>query len=288
MRKQIIDLVFSIAKDVDAFDKLENKLKIFNEEKLSDNLIDCGIMPEVFDHDSSEEKMWAKYSDILLSKFFNFVGYESEVLGTRGNSADVFAKNSNHSIVGDAKTFRLSRTAKNQKDFKVQALDSWRENNNFSILASPLIQYPTKASQIYEQAIKKNVALISYTHLKFILDNLDNLKDKKVELKRVFNIGNELKSELSKKDYKKSNFYWEKMDLLVSECVDKKVTDLQIAKDYAISKTKELGKEGITYWKNKILEYKNLPKDKAIELLIKAYKIEQKIETIEKTIKRFG
>ena len=33
-----------------------------------------------------------------------------------------------YSLVADAKAFRLSRTAKNQKDFKVQAMDglAWR------------------------------------------------------------------------------------------------------------------------------------------------------------------
>ena len=37
------------------------------------------------------------------------------------------------------------------------------------MLVAPLMQYPTSKSQIYEQAIKRNVTLLSYTHLHFLL-----------------------------------------------------------------------------------------------------------------------
>jgi type II restriction enzyme len=142
MRTEIIDFIFKIAKEKNAFDQLEEHLLTLTKERFTDNLIDCGILPEMFDHDSSEEKIWAKFSDIMLSKALNYLGIQAEVLGARGNSADVFGKATNYTIVGDAKTFRLSRTAKNQKDFKVNALDSWRKGNNYALLASPLMQYP--------------------------------------------------------------------------------------------------------------------------------------------------
>jgi hypothetical protein len=134
-------------------------------------IIECGILPEMFQHDSSEEKLWAKYSDIVLAKCFTYLGINSIVLRTRGNSADVFGKAPTYTIVGDAKTFRLSRTAKNQKDFKVKALDDWRREDTYAVLVSPLLQYPTNKSQIYNQAIERNVTLISYTHMKLLLDS---------------------------------------------------------------------------------------------------------------------
>jgi hypothetical protein len=126
MRQTIISKIFEIAKTKDAFDQLEKYLFSIDKYELSENLIQCGTLPEMFEHDSSEEKLWAKFSDILLAKALNNLGIKAEVLGARGNSADVFGKADNYSIVGDAKTFRLSRTAKNQKDFKVNALDSWK------------------------------------------------------------------------------------------------------------------------------------------------------------------
>jgi type II restriction enzyme len=67
--------------------------------------------------------LWAKYCDILLSKTWNYLGIQSQVIRARGNAADVMGTTPEYTIVGDAKAFRLSRTAKNQKDFKVSALD---------------------------------------------------------------------------------------------------------------------------------------------------------------------
>jgi hypothetical protein len=60
VRKNIIELIFKIAKEKDAFDKLENYLSTLSRQDLSENLIAYGILPEMFSHDSSEEKLWAK------------------------------------------------------------------------------------------------------------------------------------------------------------------------------------------------------------------------------------
>lgn len=190
MRKTVIDLIFKIAKESDAFDRLENHLAKISRKQLSENIIECGILPELFSHDSSEEKLWAKYSDIVLSLALNFLNIPAEVLRTRGDSADVFGKTKSYSIVGDAKTFRLSRTAKNQK-FKVKALDDWRKGNNYALLVSPLTQYPNRKSQIYRQAIERNVTLLSYTHLHFLLDYHTNQ-----DLKPIWETGNYLKKSL--------------------------------------------------------------------------------------------
>lgn len=147
MRQKTVDFIFSIAKDPRGFEKLEKFVNKFKRKELLGNILDCGVLPEVFSHDSSEEKMWAKYSDIMLARCLTLLGLEAEVLGARGNSADVLAKTKHYSIVADAKTFRLSRTAKNQKDFKVQALDNWRLNHHYSLLVSPLYQYPSRDSK---------------------------------------------------------------------------------------------------------------------------------------------
>ena len=279
MRTDIIEFIFKIAKSRNAFDQLEEYLSSFDKEMLCENLIQCGVLPEMFEHDSSEEKLWAKFSDIMLSKALNHLGIKSEVLGARGNSADVFGKTKGYTIVGDAKTFRLSRTAKNQKDFKVNALDSWRKGNNYAMLVAPLMQYPAKKSQIYEQAIEKNVTLISYTHLFFLLKN-----HKKQSLQQVWEIGQKL-SVLPKSSYQNAETYWNTVDQVVASVVEKSIDDIKIYMQLEVSKTIALGQEGIQYWQFKIDNFQQLSKDEAIKLLIKAEKIEAKIKTIEKSIK---
>ncbi len=279
MRNKTIELIFKIAKEKDAFDKLENQISNTTRKQLSENIIECGILPEMFEHDSSEEKLWAKFSDIVLSQALNHLGIKSEVLGARGNSADVYGKTNKYTIVGDAKTFRLSRTAKNQKDFKVSALDSWRQGNSYAMLVAPLSQYPNRSSQIYQQAIDKNVTLLSYTHLNFLLDfhKIQNLQS-------IWEIGNVLKKTTKTNHLSSSSNYWEAIDNITCDAVSKSTNDLKKYKLIEIAKTKEIGNEGITYWKNKIKEFSKLSKEEAVKLLIKSEKIEAKIKTIEKSI----
>ncbi|MGB6469600.1 MAG: HindIII family type II restriction endonuclease, partial [Candidatus Acidiferrales bacterium] len=85
---------------------------------LLDHLRLCGAIPEHYGHDSSAEKLYSKYTDALLAHAYRAIGLTSLVLTERADSADVEAVAANYSLVADAKAFRLSRTAKNQKDFK--------------------------------------------------------------------------------------------------------------------------------------------------------------------------
>ncbi len=281
-RNKLIDYMFKISKNDNAFDLLERSLSNISKKFIKKIIIECGVMPEIFTHDSSEEKLWAKYSDILLSHVFSFLGMDSKVIRVRGNSADVLAKDKNYSIVADAKTFRLSRTAKNQKDFKVKALNDWKRDNEFAMLAGPLNQFPSKKSQIYEQAIDKNVTLISYVHLLFLLNNFTGKED----LIEIWEIGKTLKNEVEKKDRQNASIYWQKIDLTICKIFNKKTSELDELKKLENEVTMILGKEGISYWKNKILEFRKLTKEKAIKMLIMAHKIEEKILQIEKTIKK--
>ena len=252
---------------------MEREFAKITKDELSSNLLECGIIPELFGHDSSEEKLWAKYCDILLAQTLTHLSIPAEVLRARGDSADVFGRTRNYSIVGDAKAFRLSRTAKNQKDFKVQALDDWRKNNTFACLVSPLYQYPRRVSQIYEQAIERNVTLLSYIHLKFLLDFTS-----RQNLNPLWRISGELPTS------KNAQQYWEAIDKTVCEITGKGGEILNGYKQKAIDKTKQLGKEGIDYWETKIAEYRTLSQKEAVARLIKAEKVETKIQTIKKAI----
>ena len=150
MRNQVIDQIFEISGNKDAFDMLEIFFSNISRHELAQNIIQCGILPEAFAHDSSEEKLWAKYSDIVLAKALSYLDIPTEVLRARGNSADVFGKNTKYPIVGDAKTFRLSRTAKNQKDFKIK-------DYNFVFIDHLPNAGNGILSQLYSYKIKKDI-----------------------------------------------------------------------------------------------------------------------------------
>jgi type II restriction enzyme len=149
--------------------KLEEELRAEIAREGADALIDhlrlCGAIPEWYGHDSSEEKLYSKYTDSILNETFLALGLKSVVLSARGDSADVEAVAPNYSLVADAKAFRLSRTAKNQKDFKVQAMNGWRGKMDHALVVCPVYQLPTRSSQIYEQAAATHVTILTYSHL---------------------------------------------------------------------------------------------------------------------------
>ena len=281
-RSHLIDILFALSKDRTGFESLESRFARVSKTKLLKMVLECGVMPEVFNHDSTEEKLWAKYSDILLSKSFEFLGLKSQVLRVRGDSADVFAESAKYKIVGDAKTFRLSRTAKNQKDFKIEALDSWRRTNDYAVLVGPFCQYPNTTSAIYRQAITNNVTLLAYSHVYFMLKHFNS----KIDLEPLWNAGKKNLSLIS--DLKSAKSYWGLIETTLLDLFQKSEKDLTKIKQLDTVTTRQLREEGIRYWENKINEYKRLSKEEAIRRLLKAEKIEAKIEQIRKTVAREG
>lgn len=273
VRGQVFKYVNDLAKTSNAFDELEKRIFKLTRKQLVEALLECGAIPEAFEHDSSQEKLWAKYCDILLAMGLKTLGLTANVIRARGNSADVLATANDYTLVGDAKAFRLSRTAKNQKDFKVSALDDWRRENTYACLAGHLTQFPNTRSQIYKQAIQKNVTLISYTHLRFLIEH-----NATSSLEDLWKVG------LSLKQSDSATEYWAAIDTTVAGLCEKDLTDLEATKEIEIEKLKELGYEGISYWESKIEEYNKLSKKEAVRKLIKAEKIEAKIRTIKKAI----
>lgn len=145
--------------------KLRAEIAKDGKEALLDHLRLCGAMPEQYGHDSSEEKLYSKYTDAVICEALTAIGLRSVIITARADAADVQARGSGYSLVADAKAFRLSRTAKNQKDFKIQATDGWRSGLDYAVVVCPIYQLPGRTSQIYQQAIARNVSILSYSHL---------------------------------------------------------------------------------------------------------------------------
>lgn len=167
---EIVQLSGHFGQDSSRIEKeLKSEIKRDGLQALLDHLRLCGSIPEKYGHDSSEEKLYSKYTDALLSSVLNYIGLSSIVLTGRADTADVEAVCDAYSLVGDAKVFRLSRTAKNQKDFKVEALHQWKRGKQYALVVSPIYQLPTRNSQIYQQAIARTVCVFSYSHLAVIV-----------------------------------------------------------------------------------------------------------------------
>lgn len=135
----------------------------------------CGTIPEEYRHDSTEEKAYSKYTDAVVAEALRYSGLTAVVLDGRADMADVEAVGGDFDLVADAKAFRLTRTAKNQKDFKVAAMDRWRYGKQFAVVVCPVYHLPSSTSQIYLDASSRNVCLLTFSHLAALVKyNFDN------------------------------------------------------------------------------------------------------------------
>jgi hypothetical protein len=254
-------------------------LDLATQAEVIEHLDYGGIIPESFDHDSTEEKLYAKYCDALLARSLGLLGMTPEVIVERADSADVLATLAGKNMVGDAKAFRLSRTAKNQKDFKVEALNTWRKGADFACLIAPLYQYPNTASQIYLQATRYNVTLLSYNHLSFLLTHQPK---KATDLLRLFDLPKTLPKS------KDAVSYWSAVEALFCAITRSTKESWQKAVDDERRRLPAQADEQIAFLEGEKQRIRGLTKQDAIEELIEAKKIANKVDMIKRNSKKIA
>ncbi len=258
--------------------ELAAELKRDGPTAILDHLRLCGAIPESYGHDTSEEKLYSKYTDAVLAMAFSIIGLQSIVLTERADAADVEAVVEDYSFVADAKAFRLSRTAKNQKDFKVQAMDGWKKGKPFAMVVCPLYQLPSKSSQIYAQAIARNVCVFSYSHLAILIEIALHVGKKEAThlLHEVFKTVSLINPS------KEAVPYWLAINGLMVNS-HSSVGDLWKREKIATLESIMISKEiSLAYLSSERERIMLLSKDEAIRQLLDIHKIESRIKVIEK------
>jgi type II restriction enzyme len=244
---------------------------------------EIGAIPEDIRHDSAEEKLYAKVSDIVLAKCFQELGLRASVNKERANCADVLAQSQfhNYSLIGDAKSFRLSRTAKNQKDFKVKSMADWKGDNDYSVLVCPYYQYPKTKSQIYGQALNDNITLFSWEYLSILLEN-NICENEQVNVSNLWNISFTLS--VNTNIASKNSCFLAEQDEIIKLYL--KLNTAQFEDHFEKYKTNIItrGETEIKYWENKIKEIISYTREQAIEELLTSLKLNEKISSIKKYI----
>jgi len=262
-------------------DRVEAELKAEVEEggitALLDHLRLCGAIPESYGHDTTEEKLYSKYTDILIAVALREIGLNAVVLAERADAADVEAAtpsgaSTEYALVADAKAFRLSRTAKNQKDFKVQAMDNWKRGKPFALVVCPLYQLPRSRSQIYEQAAARNVCLLSYSHLAVLV----GLQDEHGSDLSIAALRSVLEAVEGMNPSKDAVDYWTTVNRTMLSIHDG-VKDLWLTeKQAALESIKAAKEEGLTYLAQEREEILKLDHDEALRRLIQVSKLDQR------------
>ena len=263
------------ARVIDYVDTLSNEdIKVIVKE--------IGTIPECIKASSSEEKLFSKASDIILARCFRMLGLKSKSVNERADSADVIAESVHHkySLVADAKCFRMSRTAKNQKDFKVAALSNWRGGENeYAVLVSPYFQYPKAESQIYKTALDDNVCLLAWEHISILLDN-NISENENFSLETIWNSSSMIVRD-SKVSYESAKCcFLPKINGFVAKKIGIELSEfLKLLNDQKLFIIKR-GSLELEYCEKRIEEIKKYTHEQAISELIKETKLEEKISVI--------
>ncbi|CVQ08894.1 HindIII family type II restriction endonuclease [Haemophilus influenzae] len=290
MKKSALEKLLSLIENLtnQEFKQATNSLISFiyklNRNEVIELVRSIGILPEAIKPSSTQEKLFSKAGDIVLVKAFQLLNLNSKPLEQRGNAGDVIAlsKEFNYGLVADAKSFRLSRTAKNQKDFKVKALSEWREDKDYAVLTAPFFQYPTTKSQIFKQSLDENVLLFSWEHLAILLQ-LDLEETNIFSFEQLWNFPKKQSKKTSVSDAENNfmrdfNKYF--MDLFK---IDKDTLNQLLQKEINFIEERSLIEK--EYWKKQINIIKNFTREEAIEALLKDINMSSKIETIDSFIK---
>jgi len=275
--EEIRNLSGNFGNDTDKLEKeLEAEIKKNGVSSLIDHLRLCRNIPESYGHDTSEEKLYSKYTDCLLSLAYTAMGLKSLVLKERADAADVEAFAKDYSFVADAKAFRLSRTAKNQKDFKVQAMHGWKRGKPYAMVVCPIYQLPTSSSQIYQQATTQNVCIFTYSHLAVLLSYSEKEGQTKAQqlLKKIFETVEILNPSKNATDY------W----LAINKTIlsfSKAIEPLwSIEKDVATESIAISKEEALTFLAQEREKIMRMSHNEALKELIKLHKIESRMKTI--------
>lgn len=278
--EQMLELLANLEEEYGFQSKSDILRKIvheMSESQVTNYLFKCGVIPEMFAHDSSNEKIYAELCEILVSAFFRKRGEDARVLDQRGGSADVLSSVGDKKVVLDAKAFRLSRTALNPKDYKIEAINEWTANHDaeYSGLVGPLNQFPGSRSRLYTEAVRYDVTLLSYGHLAYLLKP----ELEKESIDPIWELGDKISNKYDLDDVD-GDIYWDELEQTMLNIHD----DIGMFEETIESNRRgleEQSKQQIEYWESKKDELRELTKEELVEELIKSKKIDKKIDRIQ-------
>ena len=263
----------------DATQRLQERIYALDRAHTIQLVSQIGSIPEDIGHDSTEEKLYAKVSDILLAKSLIEMNLEATVLTQRADCADVVAQSHYHrySLVGDAKAFRLSRTARNAKDYKVNSMAIWKGDSEYAVLVCPYFQYPKSNSQIYKEALSGNIALFSWEYL-YILLKEGIRESSSINLSALWNQSGIISKTTTVSNSKSCFLNQQNQNI-------SKILKITPEKFYEyFNSVKELiverGNTEIQYYEHEIDRANQLNREEAIAELLRNLKLESKIATI--------
>ena len=159
-----------------------------DDERFEKLLIVSGFIPDLYSNDSSEETLFTKLVEGLVSEWSVRIGAQGELIKQKASYEDVKITIAGKVVVCDAKSFRLGRSqqAPNAKDFlKLEDIRKWMDRYPSSI--GGLVTYPCKhewtgKSDIYQYCSTKDAptVMLPYKYLAYLLHYKNNYTPKEL------------------------------------------------------------------------------------------------------------
>ena len=275
----------SAKKFAEATEQVKTYVETLNTQSLIEIVKEIGTIPECIEASSSAEKLFSKASDCILACCFSKLGIPAVAVNERGNSADIIAQSMHgYTLVADAKTFRLSRTAKNQKDFKIDTLSNWRgAEHDFALLVAPYFQYPNTVSQIYSSALDKQVCLLSWEHILFLLENRISETDV-LSLEAIWNAPVRLARDTRIAYADRMNCQLPYINQILCDRISMSIEKFNEQLNVCKGNIRERGNLELQYLHSEKEAITSLTRDEAISELLKSKKVLERISTIEKFV----
>lgn len=269
----------------EATEQIKNYVDDLDRRTVIEIVKEIGTIPECIEASSSSEKLFSKASDCILARCFSELGMPSIAVNERGNSADIIARSIHgYTLVADAKTFRLSRTAKNQKDFKIDTLSNWRgSEHDFALLVAPYFQYPNTVSQIYSSALDKQVCLLSWEHILFLLVN-NVMESDTLSLEAIWNAPVRLARDTKIAYADRMNCQFPYINQMICDRISMPIEKFNEQLDTCKEIIRNRGGYELEYLNAEKESITTLTRDEAIAELLKSKKVIERISTIEKFV----
>lgn len=229
-------------------------------------LLMTGFIPDTYEENKREEKVFAKLIEVLIGEVFKRIGFDVTLVKSKSEREDLQITTNSKTIIVDAKTYRLGRSqiAPNVKDFiKLHTFENWINNYNRTHkneAIGGLVVYPSthewiKQSQVYKECSNKQtpVVMLSFEILAFLLQSKNQFKSS--ELLHLWNYNH-----LFAKRVNNRNDYWNIIYKAISQAIGigegEIISEVEVFKLYY----EESVKETLIHLYSKIeTVYENIP-----------------------------
>ncbi len=167
-------------------------------------------------------------------------------------------------------------------------MSDWRgSENEYAVLVAPYFQYPQTRSQIYSKALTHNVCLLSWEHISLLLEH--GIKETATfTLESLWNASQMMARDKNLSFANAQICFLPRMDSFIAKKIGIKEKDYQNELDRYKTFIVCRGKMEISYWENHIQEIRSYTREQAIDELISARKLTEKIAVIRSYLARLN